>query len=184
MNAGPIAHRYAKALLKLVQETGAGEKVYSQACVLVLRMQEVRQLADAIQKHPEVALEHKIQLLSSALGEPLADELLRFVALVFENKRIEHLLRMLSSFLDQYRACCGIKVGRLITACPVPHLKASLESLMQSQTGAVVQLEESVDESLIGGFVLQVDDLRMDASVAVQLQMLRRKLIDNNNRII
>lgn len=184
MNTGPIAHRYAKALLKLVQETGAGEKVYFQACVLVLRMQEIRQFADAIQKHPELTLEHKLQLLSSASGAPLADELLRFVTLVFENKRIEHLLRMLSSFLDQYRTCCGIKVGRLVTACPIPQLKASLESLMQNQTGAVVQLEESVDESLIGGFVLQVDDLRMDASVAAQLQMLRRKLIDNNNRII
>ena len=46
------------------------------------------------------------------------------------------------------------------------------------------QLDEIVDESLIGGFVLQVDDLQMDASVAGQLQMLRRKLIDNNNRII
>ena len=184
MNTGPIAHRYAKALLKHVQETGAGEKVYSQACVLVLRMQEIRQLADVIQKHPEVTLEQKLQLLESAIGEPLADELVRFVRLVYENKRIEHLLRMLSSFLDQYRACCGMKVGRLVTARPVPQLKASLEEFMHRQTGAVVQLEESVDESLIGGFVLQVDDLQMDASVAAQLQMLRRELIDNNNRII
>ena len=184
MNTGPIAHRYAKALLKLVQETGAGEMVYSQACVLVLRMQEIRQLTDVIQKHPEVSLEKKLQLLVSALGEPLADALVRFVTLVSENKRIEHLLRMLSSFLDQYRACCGIKVGRLVTARPVPHLKASLEDLMHRQTGAVVQLEEKVDETLIGGFVLQVDDLQMDASVAAQLQMLRRELIDNNNRII
>ena len=184
MNAGPIAHRYAKALLKLVQETGAGEKVYSQACVLVLRMQEIRQLADALQKRPEIELEKKLQLLTSAMGEPLADELVRFVKLVNENKRIEHLLRMLSSFLDQYRINCGIKVGRLVTAHPVPQLKALLEELMSRQTGAVVHLEEGVDESLIGGFVLQVDDLQMDASVAGQLNLLRRELIDNNNRII
>ena len=85
MNAGPIAHRYAKALLKLVQETGAGEKVYSQACVLVLRMQEIRQLADALQKRPEIELEKKLQLLTSAMGEPLADELVRFVKLVNES---------------------------------------------------------------------------------------------------
>lgn len=190
MNTGPIAHRYAKALLKLVLvdmsscDMSTRDKVYSQACVLVLRMQEIRQLADVIQKHPEVTLEQKLQLLESAVGEPLADELVRFVRLVSENKRIEHLLRMLSSFLDQYRACCGMKVGRLVTARPVPQLKASLQELMQRHTGAVVQLEESVDESLIGGFVLQVDDLQMDASVAAQLQMLRRELIDNNNRII
>jgi F-type H+-transporting ATPase subunit delta len=147
-------------------------------------MREIRQLADVIQKHPEVTLEQKLRLLESAVGEPLADELVRFVRLVYENKRIEHLMRMLSSFLDQYRACCGIKVGRFLTARPVPQLKASLEELMSRRTGAVVHLEEGVDESLIGGFVLQVDDLQMDASVAGQLNLLRRELIDNNNRII
>ena len=79
MNAGPISHRYAKALLKLVQETGAGEKVYSQACVLALRMQDIRQLADVIQKHPEIGIDRKIDIIGAAVGEPLADELDRFV---------------------------------------------------------------------------------------------------------
>ena len=39
MNAGIVASRFARALLKFVQETGIGDKVYSQACVLVLRME-------------------------------------------------------------------------------------------------------------------------------------------------
>lgn len=184
MNTGTIAHRYAKALLKLVQETGAGEKVYSQACVLVLRMHEIRQLTDVIQRHPEVSLERKLQILDSALGEPLAEDLLRFVRLVHSNKRIENLGRMLASFLDQYRMSCGIKVGRLITARPAPDLKTVIEDMMSRKTGNVVHLEERVEESLIGGFVLQIDDLQMDASVAGQFKLLRRELIDNNNRII
>ena len=62
MNTGPVAHRYAKALLKYVMETGAGEKVYSQACILVLRMQEYHQLADVLQKHPEISLRSSLQL--------------------------------------------------------------------------------------------------------------------------
>ena len=86
MNTGPIAHRYAKALLKLVLETGAGEKVYSQACVLVLRMKELRQLTEVIEKHPEVDLDRKLQILESALGESMADEMLRFMKLLDVNK--------------------------------------------------------------------------------------------------
>ena len=184
MNTGPIAHRYAKALLKLVQETGAGEKVYSQACVLVLRMQEIGQLADVIQKHQEVEIGRKLQILESAVGEPLAEELVRFVRLVDENGRIDLFQRMLTSFQDQYRACNCIKVGRLVTACPAPQLKAKLEALMQEKTGAKVMLEESVDENLIGGFVLQVEDLQMDASVQTQLRRLHDELVDKANRIV
>ena len=184
MNAGPIAHRYAKALLKLVQESGAGEKVYSQACVVVLRMQDIRQLADAVQKHPEVSLERKLEILEAAVGEPLAEELARFVSLVIRNKRIEIFQRMLSSFLEQYRLSIGIKVGRLVTACPAPQLKATLETIMFDKMGFKVQLQESIDEELIGGFVLQVDDLRMDASVQTQLRRLHDELLDKANRIV
>ena len=104
MNTGPIAHRYAKALLKYSQETGAGEQIYSQACVLVFRMQELRQLADAVQKHPEISLERKIELLASALGEPIDAQLRRFVVLVHDHKRMEYLERMLYSFIEQYRS--------------------------------------------------------------------------------
>ena len=45
-------------------------------------------------------------------------------------------------------------------------------------------LDEDIDPSVLGGFVLSIEDLRMDASVAGQFRMLRRELIDNNNRIV
>ena len=147
-------------------------------------MQEIRQLADVIQKHPEVGLDRKLEILEAAAGEPLADGLVRFVRLVCENRRIDLFQRMLTSFQDQYRTAHGIKVGRLVTACPAPQLKVVLEDLMHEKTGAKVQLEESVDETLIGGFVLQVDDLRMDASVQTQLRRLHDELVDKANRIV
>ena len=184
MNTGPIAYRYAKSLLKYVLETGAGEKVYSQACVLVLRMQGLEQLSSAIQKHPELDLDRKIKLLEAALGEPLADGLLRFIKLVYTNDRIGYFLRMIASFAEQYRTYHGIKAGTLVTACPVPGLRKELQEVMESRTGFKVVLDESIDESLIGGFVLQVDDLRMDASVEGQLKRLRRSLVDESTRIV
>ena len=184
MNTGPIAHRYAKALMKYVQEAGAGEKLYSQACVLVLRMQDLRQLADAIEKHPEVSLERKLEIIESALGEPMVEELRRFVVLVYEHKRIEHFERMLYSFIEQYRSANGIMVGKLVTAAPVVGLKERLQTALSEKIGVSVLLEEGVNPEILGGFVLNIDDLMMDASVEGQFRLLRRELIDNNNRIV
>lgn len=182
MNTGPIAHRYAKALLKY--STGSGELVYSQACVLVFRMQQYRQLADAVQKHPEISLERKLEILASALGEPVEAQLQRFVILVHEHKRMEYLERMLYSFIEQYRAMNAIMVGKLVTAAPVAGLKDRLQAVLSARTGVNVVLDEEVDPSVLGGFVLSIEDLRMDASVAGQFRLLRRELIDNNNRIV
>ena len=214
MNTGPIAHRYAKALLKYVQEdfsscdmstgpgraeiphggdmrsisgvvhTSSSELVYSQACILVLRMQEIRQLADAVQKHPEVSLDRKLEILESALGEPMADALRRFVVLVYEHKRIEHFERMLYSFIEQYRSANGIMVGKLVTAAPVAGLKERLQTALSEKTGVSVLLEEDVNPGILGGFVLNIDDLRVDASVEGQFRLLRRELLDNTNRIV
>ena len=184
MNTGLIAQRYAKALLKLVQESDAGEKVYSQACVLVQRMQEIRQLADVIQKHPEVSLEKKTDILDSALGEPMASQLHRFVSLVHQNRRIEHFGRMLYSFVDQYRTVNNIKLGHLITASEVSGLKDRLQDALSERMGMKVILEEHVDPDVYGGFVLSVGDLRMDASVSAQFRQLRHELIENDNRIV
>ena len=184
MNTGPIAHRYAKALLKYVQETSSGEVIYSQACVLVYRMQALRQLADAVQKHPEILLERKLEILASALGEPMDAQLHRFVILVHEHKRMEYFERMLYSFIEQYRSAHSIMVGKLVTAAPVEGLKDRLQEVLSEKVGVSVFLDEEVDPSVLGGFILSIEDLRMDASVAGQFRLLYRELIDNNNRIV
>lgn len=184
MNLGPVAHRYAKALLKYSQETSTGEKVYSQVDILVRIMMKYRQFADAIQKHPELPLDSKLAFIDSALGESMSDELKRFVTLVYEHKRMEYMERILYSFLEQYRSVNSIKVGHLITACKITGLKERLQEILGRGTGATVILEEDTDSAILGGFILNIDDLLMDASVEGQFRQLRKELIDNNNRIV
>ena len=88
MNVGIVASRYARALLKFVQETGNGDKVYSQACVLVLRMKEVEQLKAYVCDRKSLGPDRKLELLETALGEPMSMEIKRFVSLVHKNGRI------------------------------------------------------------------------------------------------
>lgn len=184
MNSGVIAARYAKALLKFVQETGSGEKVYSQACVLVLRMDEIQQLRDYIQKHHSLTAEKRISLLEAALGESLAQELKRFVALVQEHRRMIFFHRILWSFVNQYRSQQDIKVGHVVIASPAEGLKERLEAVLQEKVGGEVHLDVVVDPSILGGFVIEIDDMRLDASVAAKFRLLRRELVENNNRIV
>lgn len=184
MNAGVVASRYAKALLKFVQETGNGDKVYSQAGVLVLRMQEIRQLKDYVENHQEIDTGRKIQLLETALGEPMAMELTRFAGLVISQRRMEFFHRMLYSFISQYRELNNIKVGMLITALPAEGLKERMEEIFHVKTGAEVYLDVKINPDILGGFVFELDDWRLDASVATQIRKITRRLIDNNNRIV
>jgi F-type H+-transporting ATPase subunit delta len=184
MNTGIVASRYAKALLKYVQENGAGNEVYSQSVVLVAYMHELPQLKLYVEDSADVSLERKISLLSSALGHDLDPSLVRFLELLSQRRRLELLSRMLVSFIEQYRRTHNIKVGRLVTAVPMSGLRERLEEIFAEKMSADVHLEEKVDDSLIGGFVFELDGLRLDASVERQLERLRSQLVEKNNRIV
>ncbi len=184
MNTGTLASRYAKALLKFVQETGNGDKVYSQAGVLVLRMEELKEFSDFILKRDDVGTDDKIRLMETALGEPMSMEINRFVDLVVSRRRTEYLLRMLYSFLDQYRDANNIKVGTLTTARPAEGLKERMEKLFHEKTGADVLIEMKVDSDILGGFIFEIDDWMVDGSVEGQFRRIRRQLIEKNNRIV
>ena len=65
MNIGIIASRYAKALLMYVQESGAGEKVYSQVIRLVHVMDALPQMKLYVADESDVSFERKVSLMSS-----------------------------------------------------------------------------------------------------------------------
>lgn len=184
MNAGIIAARYAKAFLEYIREEGSGDKVYPQTVELVRAMNEVPQLKDYITDTLDISLNQKLSLLSAALQRPLDPSISRFLKLVTDQRRLEYFPRMLLSFVEQYRAANNIKVGTLTTASMQEGLRQRLEKDLSRKTGSEVILHETTDESLIGGFVLELDGMRADGSVADQFRRIRNELVENNNRII
>ena len=158
MNTGVISRRYATALLKYVTESGHGEQVYAQVKAL---------LSD-----PDSA------------PQPLCEDLQKFTALLVRNGRIELVKLIFSSFLRQYEAQAGIHVARLRTAVDSPALQEKLRAFVREKIGGTVEFTTEVDPGLIGGFVLEVDGCRMDASVARQLGDIRKQWMDKNKRIV
>lgn len=183
MNTGVVAARYAKALLKYVNEAGAGSRVYAQVSVLAGIMTELPQFK-AVIDNGEISFADRIGLFESALGEPVAEELASFLRLVMSRRRTDAFSRILYAFITRYRQENNIKSGRLVTAVPVDGLSRRLETLIHDKTGAQVQLVEKTDPSIIGGFVFEIDGYRLDASVERQLKRLRRQLVEKNNRIV
>lgn len=184
MNVGVVASRYAKALLKYVQETGNGDRVYSQVCVIVQRMSEYPQLKDYVEARTEIGPDKKLKLLNAALGEELSPEISGFIALVFKRRRSGCLFRMFHSFIDQYRVAANVRVGTLVTALPAEELRSGLEAVFADKTGSEVHLESEVDPSIVGGFVLRMDDWRLDASVDAQLRRIKAALVSDDGRLV
>lgn len=184
MNSEVISSRYAKALLAYANEAGSGDKVYSQAIAIVQIMQEVPMLVDILLKRDDVTLAKKVELLSMAIGEPLADELMRFLELVSAQRRMDKLDIMLQSYIIKYRQANNIKVGSLVTAAQDEALKSKLEKMFSERTSSEVHFSVAVNPELLGGFVFELDGYRLDASVRTRLEKIRQCMVDENSRIV
>lgn len=206
MNTGIIATRYATALLKLVEETGSGELVAAQVQVIEKALDEVPDFRRAVDD-PAVAAVQKISLFEAALKDSMAQELHKFLELLIRNGRIGDVRLVLTTFVTEYYRSRHIKRARLVVADPVlldpeptpsdpvpvegslrqaqrPALESRLRELIGKETGCELLLEAKVDPSLIGGFVFEVEDMILDASVSRQLDVIRHQFIEKNRRIV
>lgn len=206
MNTGIIATRYATALLKLVEETGSGELVAAQVQVIEKALDEVPDFRRAVDD-PAVAAVRKISLFEASLKDSMAQELHKFLELLIRNGRIGDVRLVLTTFVTEYYRSRHIKRARLVVADPAlldpeptpsdpvpvegslrqaqqPALESRLRDLVEKQTGCKLILKTEVNPSLIGGFVFEVEDTVLDASVSRQLDFIRRQFIEKNRRIV
>lgn len=158
MNTGIISKRYAKALLAYVQETGNGERVSAQ----------VRQLLGQ----------------GDMSGITLEPELQRFMELLVEKGRVEYVRGIFHTFLELYYDSIGVKRATLTVAVPAPGLEDRLRPLLEEQFGCKVEFDTIVDPGLVGGFVIEVGERQLDASVRHRLEIIRRQFIISNNRLV
>ena len=122
--------------------------------------------------------------VSALDGEEMAEELQSFIRLVMKKRRTKYLRFMLLSFIRQYRDAHNIKMSRLITAVPDTELEKRISDIVRERKGDSVLFEHRVDPSIIGGFIFEIDGLRLDASTAAQLKSVRRQFIEKNRRIV
>ena len=186
MNRSIVITRYALALVKYARENGHGEIVCSEAEILENAMHtvpELRRMVTAAQD--AVSAFDKKKLLQSALGNRMSQEMSRFLTLLNRNGRMELVEEILRDFVVMYHRTVGIRKARLVTATePSERLLQRLKALVKQKTGDDVIIDVEVDPSLIGGFVFDIDDYLMDASVKRQLERIREQFIERNRRII
>lgn len=186
MNRSIVIARYATSLVKYVQETGAGHVVASEAERLFRTLHDVRDLQSMMEASDDIVSPFdKKKLLQDALGGRLSPELSRFLTLLNRNGRMGMAQEILRDFVTMYFRSIGVRQASLITAEePSERLLQRLKALVKEKTGDDVVIKVTVDPSIIGGFVFDVDEYLMDASVKHQLDKIREQFIERNRRII
>ena len=177
MDNGRISVRYARALFQTAQEQGCENAVYDgltrfahNYLLAIAQFNEV--LAD-----PIVAQEEKVKLLEMAVGDPLHDTLKQFITFVAEQKREDKMFLIAMKYMEMYREKHHILSTQVTTATQLPEeTYDKIKAFVKQTFDADAELVVHIDPSLIGGFILDIENSRMDASVVGQLNALKNRL--------
>jgi F-type H+-transporting ATPase subunit delta len=176
MEIGVLSVRYARALLKSALEQHIEEKVYQEMLTLYQSYLKVPNLRFTID-NPMLEKSKKKSLLITASGGTVSSLTERFIALVLNEDRESTLQFMAASYVTLYRKHKNITRGRLITAVAVtPEIEKKMRQRVESRTQGTVEFQTEVDPEIIGGFILEYDTYRMDASIQNQLRQILTQL--------
>jgi F-type H+-transporting ATPase subunit delta len=176
MNHSKIPVRYAKALISEAEEQGILDPVRNDMENILSILKNVPDLSQMLAS-PIISRSKKLEVLTSIFEGKVHPLTISFFRLIVENNREELLAGMARMYINFYKQAKGIKLATLKTAVHVDkEIRDKLANMIRRVFKAEIELTEETDEDLIGGFILQVEDQQLDASVSGQLNRIKRKL--------
>jgi F-type H+-transporting ATPase subunit delta len=170
-----IARVYAEALFEVARDKDKLNEIHDQLGVVADAIAENRDLQvfffspyfSSAEKRDGIA-----RVLSGA--EP---ELVNFLELLAEKHRMPVVFRIRRRFDEMWAKEKRRLEVRLTSAVELPKdVVKRVGKQIEDQTGQTIELESDVDENILGGIVLRVGNMVLDASVRNKLERLRKEV--------
>ena len=175
MSSTRTAIRYSKAILDIAASKSVAAEVSHEMFLVASTIKNNSELNVFIQ-NPTV----KVEVKESALLEVFANTnsvTKSLFHLLFENKRFEILEAIAIEYSKLSDIMNGIEVAQVTTAIPMDTaLEAKVLAKIATLSDKKITIENIVDASIIGGFILRIGDKQYNASVTNRLQVLKREL--------
>ncbi len=176
MSGYRVASRYAKSVFDLAIELKLVDQVYEDMLLVEKVCEENRSLVTLL-KNPIVRYDYKLNVLNKIFGKHISKLTIKFFAMLCRKNRASVLPDTSKIFVALYHDYKGILRASVTTATKLSaRLQNDFEAAITKATGMEVELTTMMDESLIGGYVLQVGDDMIDNSIKNKLNSLRRTL--------
>jgi F-type H+-transporting ATPase subunit delta len=179
MNESIIRVRYAKALFQLAEEYKIQETIKKDLDEILICISESKEFRVLLET-PLIKPFNKSKLINEIFEGRIEKLSLDFIHLLVKNKREAFLGQICLYFIDEYKLKQGIKEAIIFTADPLkPEHKKEILEYISNKLKLNIELHDKVDPSMIGGFILRIEDQQINASIKSQLRKIKRELINS-----
>jgi len=169
------AIRYAKAILEIASSKGVSSEVSSDMALIASTINGNLELSSFIQ-NPLIKTDVKKNVVLEVFAS--VNEVTKSLFhLLLENKRFEILDSIALEYNKLFDIMNGVEVAKVTTAVPMDSdMEAKILAKIGNFSDKKVTIVNTVDPSIIGGFILRIGDKQYNASVANRLEVLKREL--------
>jgi len=170
-----VAIRYAKAISERTQIKEQAKQVNNDMKLIVQTILSSAELSRFV-KNPVFSTDVK-QAVLLEIFQKINQESKSLIRLLAENKRLELLGSVAQAYNDLYDKINGVQKVQVTTAFPITEkLEAEVINKTKKITSESLIIENIIDPSIIGGFIIRIGDKQYNASVTNRLKKLKREL--------
>lgn len=168
-----MSKEYGEALFSLAMECNAADE-YAAALDMVLAVfGENPEYVDFLAS-PSIPQAERIDALEKAFDSAVPEHIVSFIALLCERGRIREFGGCVKEYKELLDASKHISVAKIVSAVALTDSeKEKLQTKLEKMSGQTVILECTVDESLLGGIIIEMDGKVMDGSVRRRLHEVK-----------
>ncbi len=175
MRAVGIARKYADALYQVAEEKNAIEATERELRTIVDGLQGTPEFGRFL-SHPLISKTNKIELVETTFPD-LSTHSGNMLRLLIRNRRESYLDLVYDQFVEVRIEAQGFVKVDVIAARPLDEEESrKLSTRLETALGRQIQLEERIDEKLIGGARIEIDGRVIDGTLWARLGKLRALL--------
>jgi len=179
MDQSAISVRYAKAFFATAKEKKLLDVLKSDI-QLVLETCDKSTDFILLLESPVVKSSKKSKLITSVFEGKVHELTMNFLMFIVENKREVYIPGICRNFLALCRKDQNIKSAVLITANEMSEKTIEkVGKLLEKELKTKVELSTQVNEDIVGGLIIRLEDTQFDASVATQIRKIKQKLLES-----
>ncbi|MBP5711187.1 MAG: ATP synthase F1 subunit delta [Bacteroidales bacterium] len=179
MKSTKLANRYANALYMFALEQNKLEEVYSDILTLKGVFIENRELRGIIER-PVLSPDKKRHIFTEIFKGKIDDITFCFIILILYKKREPSFIYIFDEFISCYYKHHNIKKAHVTSAVALDSdLLGKLKAILEEQTHSTIEIEQTVQPEIIGGFIIKIDDYLIDASLKGKINKLKLEFSHN-----
>jgi F-type H+-transporting ATPase subunit delta len=176
MNESKISVRYSRALFLSALDKNNLDNIYRDM-ILMSEISTIGEFKELINS-PIIKPSRKAKIFHNTLDKIVDPLTLSLIDLVIKNGRENYLPAIARVFLSQTKEYKGITETVMTTAVKVDEgIKQQISAFIADAFKTKVELKEIVDNDIIGGFVLRIEDKYIDASIRTKLNKIKKELL-------